>query len=103
MPEYPINLGRNNILDAPCDVKSSEPTTYYPSLYLSELPEGTELPESGEITLKFKLCRESEDYKNNKCSADIEVLAIVSVKGDEEESESAGSAFDRIAEEIGAK
>lgn len=50
----------------------------YPSLYISDLKESIEMPDSGEATIKFKVVERRETERDGKtsCSYDLEVQDI---------------------------
>ena len=65
--------------------RPAEPT--YPGVYLT-LPEGSDLPDSGEITFKFRVCRETEEKRGSKeCKYDLELMSIIAVKADPDSKE----------------
>lgn len=69
----------------PPDAKPSEPS--YPGAYLT-LPEGSELPDSGEITFRFRVRRETEEKTGDKkCTYDLDLMAIVGAKADKSEDD----------------
>ncbi len=104
MPDYPIDLGTKSSC-GPCCVPSpreDKEKTYYPSLYLS----GKELnlPDSGEIILKFKKVSESTSTREGKSdySCELEIHQIVSVKADAKKRASrddSEDALDKLREE----
>lgn len=75
-----------------CGNSKCEPS--YPGVYLT-FPEDSELPDSGEITFKFRIRRETEEKQGEKCCKyDLDLMSVVGVKGDkvevdDEESDSA--------------
>ena len=81
---YPIDLGekcnmKDCCISAPSQV-SAPPDVYYPTLYLSgkQVPQ---LPESGEMTVRFN--RKSETVRKSgdetSCSCELEITTIVNV------------------------
>jgi len=94
-----IKLGKKN---GCCETMPSpiSNTTYYPSLYLSG--EKVELPNSGEITLKFKKVSETKSTRDGEThfSVELDILEICEVEGKEEnEKEDSGDALDKLKNE----
>lgn len=64
-----------------------------------------ELPKEGELTVKYKMTRTSENTKTGICTYTFEVRNIVSASGNKNKSpaknygEDAGAALDRLAKE----
>lgn len=102
MPDYPINLGKPEpMFNSMPDMASRDPEIYYPSVHI-DLPEGVDLPEEGTITFKFKLNRITEDVKNEKCCADLDLVSIVDTKASKssKEEEYTGDTLDRLRKEV---
>lgn len=86
----PINLGRKMEAPeaAPEPTKSSE--MCFPSLYIDgEDSQLAELPESGEMTVKFKKTSHTATTRNGKKSTSV-CLDILSIENIEPEAEEAG-------------
>lgn len=102
MAKFPIQLGSMGgpaccAPDSGCDSKC------YPTLYIDGID--AELPAAGTMTVKFRLARESTDHKREKNSADIEVLEILSVKGEKADEEKhpraeAEETLDKLRDEV---
>ncbi len=76
-----------------------EPEEYFPSLRL-ELPEGSELPDEGTMTIRYKINRETEDKKAGYCCVDLDVTEITAVKDETpKEDEYAGNVLDALRAE----
>lgn len=91
MSEGPVN---------PVSVESSG-EEFFPTLFLSELPE--KLPNSGTMTIRFRVARNTDNVKEGKKSADVDVLEIVSVKADKESKskfDEGGEALDKLRKEV---
>lgn len=89
-----INLGRKmDEMCCPCPASSKDEKDrlYYPTLYLENAKLG-DLPETGEITLKYRLTRDTskteyekgEKVKKSHC-ADLEILSILSIEKSDED------------------
>jgi hypothetical protein len=84
----------------------SEPSTLtrmddfsYPMLYMSFPDERLdEVPDSGTITLKFKVTSRTENVRDGECSCGLElqVLSITNIKGDEKKTPDAEEALDTL-------
>lgn len=98
-----IDLGKKSegCCPAPCSPSNS---VYYPSLYLEGSAELKDIPESGEITVRFKrnsLRVDTRDDKKRYC-VELEVRAVTGVKaGDAEKEKSGEAALDELAEALG--
>lgn len=83
MPDYPIDLGTKSSCGSCCPVPMKEDAdrVYYPSLYLNG--KEVDLPDGGEIVLKFKKLSETKSTRDGKSeySCELEIHEIVSVKG----------------------
>jgi hypothetical protein len=100
--EYPIDLGKKSDHSMMAMPKESEDDSkvHYPSLYISGVK--VSLPDSGEITLKFKKLSETKSTREGKTdySVELEIQEICDVESKEEEKkEDSGEALDRLAEE----
>lgn len=78
----------------------SKDTVHYPSVYLSVKQGELEFPDSGVVTFRYRLSREVEDKKLDKCSYDLELMEVLNIKSDSKEKpeyavESAGEALDK--------
>lgn len=100
MPKYPIDLGRK--MGSPeCSPVNGD--TYYPTLHL-EWEDNYDLPESGEITVKFKKVAEtnSERRGETRQSVELEITELCRVKaaksGDKDEDR--GQILDKILKEV---
>jgi len=77
-----ISLGteRPDYSDSPISAPEEPKKTkmVYPSLYISDLKESIEMPDSGEATIKFKVIERRETERDGKtsCSYDLEVQDI---------------------------
>ena len=72
----------------------------YPTVYLSVKEGELDFPDSGVVTFRFRLSRESEDKKQGKCSYDLDLMEVLNIKADSKEKpeyevESAGDALDK--------
>jgi len=100
--KYPIDLGKKSDHSMMAMPKESEDDSkvYYPSLYISGVK--VSLPESGEITLKFKKLSETKSTCDGKTdySVELEVQEICEVESTEDETkEDSGDALDKLAKE----
>ena len=82
--KYPINLGRKSgsmmaVVSAP--EKDNEDDTHYPTLFL-EWEKPYDLPDEGVATIRFKVCRRTEDEKHKRYSVELDVTDLLSVKSD---------------------
>jgi hypothetical protein len=83
-------------------MKMSEPEEYFPCLHL-ELPEGTEFPEEGVLTVKFRVSREVEDKRADSHCVDLDIVEIQDVKATKvEKDEYAGDVLDKLRTEAEA-
>ena len=108
MSNYPIHLGKKSTSFGPpvslshMPEKPEEPTEHFPTLYL-EWEKNYEMPDSGEMTVKFKKARETntEDRRGTRQSLELEVLEIISVKAKKgyKKEESSEEAIDKLAKE----
>ena len=108
MPEYPIKLGREiKHFDMPVPTSMLERDEAplkmsYPSVYL-EWDKDHELPESGEITFKYRVVRETTERKpsgeDKRQSLELEVLEICGVDAKEDSRDDAEDALDKLAKE----
>ncbi len=102
MPDYPITLGKPDIGGAiPFPTSPRDPEMYYPCVHI-DLPEGVELPDEGTITFQYKMNRVTEDVKNEKTCADMDLTALVDVKADKssKKEEYGGDALDKLKAEL---
>lgn len=78
--------------------QGDEPTKHYPTLFV----EGVEmdLPEEGTAVVKYRLTRETEDYKRKKCNYDIEILSFEPKGVKVTKKVDTGEILDKIMEEI---
>lgn len=91
--------------EGPCATQNSAPSEkYYPSTYIT-IPEGAklEIPDSGEITFRFKVCRETDDKKDGTCRYEMDLTQIVGVKADPGSEEDDDDAGERIAKAFAGK
>lgn len=81
----PIDLGYN-MDSGPTSVSANK--TMYPNLHL-EWPSDYDLPDSGELTVKFVKTGESKSKRGSKplYTVDLEIKSIESVEAGEEEGE----------------
>lgn len=101
----PIDLGSKGGPEICCpNPPTTNPSVYYPSTYIT-LPESAdaELPESGEITFRFRVTRETEDRKDKTCRYEIDLEQILGVKPDPEKSDEDDSASERINKAFAGK
>jgi len=108
MPNYPIHLGKKStFLDSPVNLpyrpeESEGPAEHFPTLYL-EWEKDYEMPDGGEMTVKFKKVRETntEDKHGTRQSLELEVLEIISVKAKKgyKKEESSEEALDKLVED----
>lgn len=97
MEKFPIKLGRKMPgMSMPANVPHTDEEMFYPTLYL-EWDKPYELPESGEMTIRFRSTRNAHDKKNGKFTEDLEVLEIVGVKAKKADKK---SDYDESAESI---
>lgn len=106
MPDYPIDLGKK-MSDSPMTAempKENKNKKYYPTLYL-DWDSDYELPESGEMTIKFRknseTTRKDSDGKTSQ-NVSLDILSIESVEEGEDDSEDAkvsnrGDELDKLA------
>lgn len=84
----PVSLG-SSYGSLPCcgPVETSKDAVSYPFTSV-EVPEGAlEFPDSGTVTFRFRLSRETEDKKEGKCRYELELLEVVALKADPEGKE----------------
>lgn len=91
-------------------IMSQTSSEYYPEFTVTQ-KEGDEdfdlgeLPKDGEMTVRYKMTRSSEDTKRGVCSYTFEVREVVSAAGSKNKSpaknygEDAGAALDKLAKE----
>lgn len=101
-----IDLGKKSGgMDCPCPISTSPANSvYYPSLYLEGSADLKDIPESGELTVRFKrISQRLEDRDGKKrYSIELEVRQITGVKaGDAENEKSGEAALDELAESLG--
>jgi hypothetical protein len=103
-----IDLGQKDGMCCPCDApsKTEGPRVYYPGFHY-EGDEELDLPESGEMTIRFVKTGSSENTNRDgktRYSCSIEVRKIVSVEGNGEEQKSASKiteeALDALREKL---
>jgi hypothetical protein len=104
MPKYPIDLGES-LNGSELEVPSSSKEVFYPTVHL-EWDTDYNLPESGEMVVKFKKTRETvttregEDKKFEVTLELHEILDVKSMKTDkDEEDDSSEDALDKLAED----
>lgn len=100
MPDYPINLAK----EGPCDLCAPPHSSskYYPTVYFDGFEKS--LPDEGEMTVRFRIARKTEDKKADKTSCDVELLEILSVKSTSKkksEPDEASDAVDKLRAESG--
>lgn len=92
MKEVDLAYKDSCCMPEPCCLPSPrEPS--YPGTYIT-VPEDSEMeiPDSGEITFKFRVRRETEEKTGEKCCKyDLDLMAITGVKGDPEEPDESES------------
>ena len=104
MPKFPIDLGRK-MSEMSEPAVPSEPHKSYPMLYL-DWDDTYDLPDSGEILLKFKKTSEStsKDKRGEHQSVTLEIREICAVKSGKktakDEDEDGGKALDKLRDEV---
>lgn len=101
----PVDLGTPLSKPEPCCAPSySLDGKCYPSTYIT-IPEGAklEIPDSGEITFRFRVCRETDDKKDGTCRYEMDLTQIVGVKADPGSEEDDDSAGERISKAFAGK
>ncbi len=104
MPTKALYLGKSgpDYGGSRLDAAPSAPEEYFPCLHL-ELPEGTEFPEEGVLTVKFRVSREVEDKKADSHCVDLDIIEIQDVKATKvEKDEYAGDVLDKLRTEAEA-
>jgi hypothetical protein len=96
-----IDLGRKGYgaIPAPATIDSDEP--HYPTLYIDyEGGELTSLPDSGEMTVKFRVNSRTESERDGKksCSLSLDIKRILSVKASETPRKSREDELDEMAD-----
>ena len=103
-----LNLKVRDDMGAPIQVSSG--SEYFPEFTVTQ-KEGDEefdlgkLSKDGEMTVRYKLTRTSENTKSGVCTYTFEVREIVSASGSKNKSpaknygEDAGAALDKLAKE----
>jgi hypothetical protein len=96
-----IDLGRKGYgaIPAPATLDSDE--THYPTLYIDyEGGELKNLPDSGEMVVKFRVNSRTESERDGKksCSLSLDIKRILSVKASEAPRKSREAELDEIAE-----
>src|SRR5690349_12633749 len=102
MPKMPIKLGRK--MSEPSSVMAPESEEYFPSVHL-EWDKDYELPDEGEMTVRFRIARESREVQSERQMVDLELMEIVSVspgKAKVKEDEDTGEALDKLRAEYEA-
>lgn len=101
-----IDLGKTNGPECyPCPISPAN-SVHYPSLYLEGSADLKDIPESGEITVRFKRTSQRLEDRDGKkrYSIELEVRQITGVKaGDAEVEKSGEAALDELAESLGKK
>lgn len=105
MPDYPINLGmKSKYPGMPHAERTTEDSdkVHYPSLYLNGVE--VDLPDGGEITLKFKKLSETKSTRDGKTdfSCELEIHEIVGVKARSKKKaprDESEDALDKLREE----
>ena len=117
-PQFPneLNLGKKSSSDGSPNgaAEPKEPSTYYPSLYLNDIPGVEKMPSEGHMLVHYKrrsLTIRKEDNtgkgKNEKACASAELechkLCLPDQEDDEEKSdgEDKGDIIDSLAEKAG--
>jgi hypothetical protein len=101
-----IDLGKKCSEPICCPVPSSSgdcDKVYYPSLYLEGSSDLKSLPESGELTIRFRRVTftTSERDGKQKISLELEVRAITGAKsGDADKEKSGEDALDELKDSI---
>ncbi len=102
MPEYPIKLGmKADEKFGPSEIERNE--TIFPSLFL-EWEKDYELPESGEMKIRFKKRAETNSERNGKTRQTVElditeILDVSKSKGETRE-EDREEMLDKLREEV---
>lgn len=81
----------------------SESKVYYPSLYLEGVADLKDIPESGEITIRYRRAALTVADRDGKkrVSTELEVRAITGINGDSgSDDKSAADALDEIREAL---
>lgn len=80
------------------------PEKFYPSCYVSDV-DLEDLPESGTMTVKYRLSRSEKNHKTGKWSYTIELEKIVSATKGEDESEESDreEELDEMLDEVEGK
>jgi len=101
----PINLGRKGY-SCPEPVSPDKDSVHYPTLYIDDV--AADLPDEGEITLKYKVTSRNTSERDGKKSSSIclECRKIVDVEGEDiaaNEDKETEATLDRYAEEESKK
>ena len=100
MKEIDLSYKDTCCAQTPCCAPEMKGEPSYPGVYLT-FPEGTDLPDSGEITFKFRIRRETEEKQGEKCCKyDLDLMSVTNVKADktevdDEENDSAAIRLDK--------
>jgi hypothetical protein len=101
-----IDLGKK-CADCPTPIsntsKDAGEKVYYPSLYLEGATDLKDIPEAGELTVKFKRVSLSQTARDGKTriSVELEVRAITGFKsGDADTSKSGEDALDELKDSL---
>lgn len=111
MAKLPINLKRSDMCE-PCSPMMTSDREHYPSLHL-EWDDSYDLPDSGEMTVKFRKVSETNSKHGGKSrqSVTLDILSIEDVKkgkskpsddedeGYDKDEESSSDRLDRMAAE----
>jgi len=104
-----MSIDLNQADSIPEVVKATSKEKYYPSFHYSG-EEELDLPDEGEMTVRFRVVERTESERNGKktCSYTIEVQSIEDVEEENDDSptksyDEAGSALDKIAEALSKK
>lgn len=99
MPDYPIDLGmkaKSPGMPYPERTTEDSDKVHYPSIYLNGVE--TDLPDGGEITIKFKKLSETKSTRDGKTdfSCELEIHEIVSVKASSKKKASRDESEDAL-------
>lgn len=81
------------VVSAPMKEDGSE--THYPTLYF-EWEKPYDLPDEGVATIRFKVCRRTEDEKHKRYSVELDVTDLLSVKSEKAKSSDVADREDNL-------
>lgn len=106
MPDYPIDLGKKMADDVciPMPATPEKREKYYPCLYL-DWEEKYNLPESGEMTVRFRKKSETNRTgdRGTSQSVELEIREILDVEADKvskKDRENGSEALDKYKKEL---